>query len=362
MPGFLQTTLHQGYDYLSPYVEKAQPFVEKVRCNVPLVDPALKKAEEVVPALITRADELAEPHVEKFRPYVEPRIEQVRGKVTPYMDEGVKKYEVLREEGTKYYNVGLEKVEQVKEFKDAKVEQVKEFKDAKETLIREFAEPKVEKMKEFKDAKFNQIKEFTEPKVEKIKEFKETKTTQIREFTDPKVEKIRGTMEPTVAALTQRRNKMEKLLRVPASLDVKGLNCETSLLGKVATGLEKVETLMDQYVPLLEEQKIDSDSDVSSASDSSCVRINHSVNNIVSRLLCVLLIYVKVLFGLPWKVKAGLSDGSLKASINKRMEDMKLEKAYRKLRLLTKIEFAKVEGKKFFEAVKTSYMNLVYRH
>merc|ERR1719265_549366 len=166
---------------------------------------------------------------------------------------------------------------------------------------------------------------------------------------------------PRVAALTHRRKKMEKLLRVPASLDVKGLNCET-MLGKVATALEKVETLMDRYVPLMEEQKIDSDSDVSSASDSSCVRINHSVNNIVSRLLCVLLIYVRVLCGLPWKVKAGLSDGSLKASINKRMEDMKLEKVYRKLRLLTKIEFAKVEGKKFFEAVKTSYMNLVYRH
>merc|ERR1719287_251777 len=103
MPGFLETTFHQGYDYVSPvvspYIEKAHPYVEKVRNNVPLVDPALKKAEELVPVLIMRADEMAEPHVEKMRPYVEPRLEQVKEKVTPYVDEGVKKYGVLREEG-----------------------------------------------------------------------------------------------------------------------------------------------------------------------------------------------------------------------------------------------------------------------
>lgn len=113
MPGFLESTLHQGYDFLSPYVEKAQPYVEKARNHVPLVDPALKKAEKFVPALITRADQLAEPHVERMRPYVEPRIEKVKERVTPYMDEGVKRCGALRVEGMKYYNVGLGKVDYV---------------------------------------------------------------------------------------------------------------------------------------------------------------------------------------------------------------------------------------------------------
>jgi hypothetical protein len=85
MPGLLATSVQQGYDYLSPYVEKAQPYVEKARNNVPLVDPALKTAEELVPALITRADQIAEPQVEKIRPFVEPRIEQVN-KIVPMAD------------------------------------------------------------------------------------------------------------------------------------------------------------------------------------------------------------------------------------------------------------------------------------
>jgi hypothetical protein len=171
MPGLLQDTLHQGYGYLDPYVEKA-------RNAVPLIDKSLRKAEEIVPPLITRADELAEP-----------RIEQVKEVVTPYVDEGVKKYEVLREEGVKYYNAGVGRVEQIKEFKENKVEQMKEFKEIKVTQLREFTEPKV---------------------------------LQLREFTEPKVEKIRDVVEP-----------------------------------KVTASLEKVETLMDKYLPLSEEQKQD---------------------------------------------------------------------------------------------------------
>merc|ERR1719162_2024018 len=103
-------------------------------------------------------------------------------------------------------------------------------------------------------------------------EFKEGRVTQIREFAEPKVEKIKGAMEPKVAVITAGKQKMQKLLRVPASLDLQGLTCET-LLGKVASGLEKVEDLIDRYVPLTEEQKKDNDSDSdssdSSASDSS---------------------------------------------------------------------------------------------
>jgi len=43
MPGFLETTLHQGYAHIAPYTD---PYVEKARINVPLVDRAIKKADE----------------------------------------------------------------------------------------------------------------------------------------------------------------------------------------------------------------------------------------------------------------------------------------------------------------------------
>jgi len=303
MPGFLETTLYQGYGYASPYLEKGKPYVEKARNNVPLIDPALKKAEELVPILITRADQIAEPQIVKMRPDVEPRVEQVKEKVTPYVDEGVKKYGVLREEGVKYYNVGLDKVEQVKGFKESTETQIKEFKEARVTQIKGFTDPKVEK-----------IREFTDPKVEKIKEFKDARVTQIKEFAEPKVEKIKSAMEPKLVGITARKQKMQKILRVPASLDVQGLNCET-LLGKVASGLEKVEALIDQYAPLTEEQKKDNDSDVSSASATSCHRINHSVATIRSRLFAVFMLKITMLLSFPGQLKASYADGTLKAKI-----------------------------------------------
>jgi len=210
--------------------------VEKARNNVPLVDPALKTAEELVPALITRADQLAEPQVEKIRPFVEPKIEQVNKIVTPYVDATYK-------EGVKYYNVGLEKVEQVKEFKNAK-----------ETQIRGFAEPRIEQIKEFTEARTTQIREFADPKVETIKEFTEAKTTQIKKFADPKVEKIKEFVEPKFAAITAKRGKIRTLLRVPGAENLQALNYE-SVMGKVAAALEKVETLMDKYLPLPDEKK-----------------------------------------------------------------------------------------------------------
>merc|ERR1719345_591426 len=115
-------------------------------------------------------------------------------------------------------------------------------------------------------------------------------------------------MEPRVAGITARKEKMQKLLRVPGSLDLQGLNCET-LLGKVASGLEKVETILDRYVPLTEEQKKDNDSDVSSASDSSCVRINHSVVSIITRLLFVFMVKIKMLLSFPVQLKTSYMDG-----------------------------------------------------
>merc|ERR1711904_257572 len=103
--------------------------------------------------------------------------------------------------------------------------------------------------------------------------FTEAKTTQIREFTDPKVEKIKEVIKPQISCITARKNKMEKLLRVPKSINLQGLQYE-SLLGKIASGLEKIEGLIDTYLPPAEGQKKDNDSDCSNASESSCMRIN----------------------------------------------------------------------------------------
>jgi len=325
MPGLLENTVTQGYDFLTPYVEKAQPYVEKARNNVPLVDPALKTAEELVPALITRADQLTEPHVEKIRPYVEPRIEQVKEKVAPYVDEGIKQYGLLRQEGANYYNVGL-----------GKIEQVKGYKDAKETQIKEFAEPKIEKIKEFTGTKTAQIREFTDPKVEKIKEFTETKTTQIKEFADPKVEKIKGMMEPTVAVITARKRKMQNLVRVPAALDLQGLNYE-SLLGKVASALEKAEAIMDRYMPLSEEQKKDNESDFSNASDASCVRINRSVVSMVTRPLSFLTAKSMKVLSYPAQLKSSLTDGTLKLLMKDKVATMKKVIEVRTTSILTQV-------------------------
>jgi len=260
------------------------------------------------------------------------------------------------DQGVKYYNVGLEKVEQVKVFKEAKtnqvhefvdpkVEKIKEFKEARTTQVHEFVDPKVEMIKEFKEARTTQIREFTDPKVEKIKEFKESRVTQIREFAEPKVEKIKGAMEPKVAVITAQKQKMQKLLRVPASVDLAGLNCET-LLGKVASGLEKVEDLIDRYVPLTEDQKKDNDSDSdSSASDSSCVRINRSVVHIMTHLLFVFMIKIKMLLSFPAQLKTLYKDGTLKVKLGKFTTDMKCT-------LISKVEHAKAEGKNLFVTFK----------
>jgi len=275
------------------------------------------------------------------------------------VDEGVKKYGVLREESVRYYNVGLEKVEQAKGFKDAKVEQAKDFKEARVTQIKGFTDPKVEKIAEFKEAKVAQIHGFTDPKVEKIKEFKEARTAQIREFTDPKlekimefketrvnqikefadprVEKIKSTMEPKVAVITARKEKMQELLRVPASLDLQGLNCET-LLGKVASGLEKVEAIINKYMPL-EEQEEDSESDsVSSASNSSCTRINRSAVSITTRIFLVFMIKIKMLFSFPPQLKTLYKDGTLKLKMRTFTTDMKDT-------LVSKVEKGKITEK-----------------
>jgi hypothetical protein len=305
MPGLLENTLHQGYVY-------ADPYVEKVRNAVPLIDRVAKKAEEIVPPLITRADELAEPRIEKMRPYVEPRIEQVKEVVTPRIEQ-------VKECVCPYVDEGVKNYEAVKEFTDAKATQIKDFKEEKVTQIKGFTEAKV-----------TQIREFTEPQVEKIKGFTEAKVTQIREFTDPQVEKIKVAVEPRIervsAVIKARKQKAQKLLRVPGSFDLKGLKAEgASLLGKIAVWLEKAEAVIDKYLPLTDEQKQDytssgSDASFTSAVDSACsvesdsstIRINRSLVSIKSRLLFAFTIQVQLLLTFPLLVKEAIMDGTAK--------------------------------------------------
>jgi len=297
MPGFLETTLHQGYGYLEQtgYVDKARPYVEKARNAVPLIDQAAKKVEEIVPPLITRADDFAEPKIERVRPYVEPRIEQVKETVTPYVNRGVEKYGVVREGSVKYYNASLEKVEQIKEFKDAKTTQIKDFKeakatqikevkDAKVTQLREFTDPKVQQIKDIKDAKVTQIKEFADPKVQQIKDIKDAKVTQIREFTDPKVERIREFAEP----------KVDK---------IKGA----------------VEPHKDRVISFLTAMKMQA-----------------------QKLLPV---KIRMLLSLPLLLKTAYVDGTLKEKVVKCVTDVKSN-------MISKVECAKAEAKKLFATLK----------
>lgn len=301
MPGLLENTIHQGYGYLeqSGYVDKARPYVERARNIVPLLDPLAKKAEEIVPPLITRADELAEPGIERMRPYVEPRIEQVKEIATPYVNKGVENYIVLR-------NAGLEQVDKIKEFKDAKTSQIKGFTEAKATQVMEL-----------KDEKVAQIRELADPQIEKI-----------RELAEPQMERIKGAVEPTTskvgAAIKCKKIQAQKLLRVPKSVDLQGLKYET-LLGKVASLLEQAEGLVDKYLPLPEPDQ-DSDSDksaVSSASDSSYLKINRSLASIKSHVICAFMVKVQMLMSFPGLFKAAYVDGTLKEKSVKYVTDTK---------------------------------------
>jgi len=300
MPGLLETTLHQVYGYLDPYVERA-------RHAVPLIDQAAKKAQQFLPPLITRADEIAEPKIEQMRPYVEPRIEQVKEVVAPYLDEGVKKYEVIREGGTKYY----------------------------------------QGMKDFKNAKTTKIKHFTDVNVA------------------PRVEKIKYVVEPQVkkvtAVIRARQQKAQTLLRVPAHRDLHAVpayvdlqslntNISKSLLEKVAVALEKTEAFLKRHLPLAEDQKQDcddsvemlrkrnpftsnlsdasfrssqeqklqdcdnSDSSFSSAvdSESSYAKINRSLFGIRSQLLTAFTVNIRMLLTFPVVVKEACVDGTAK--------------------------------------------------
>lgn len=269
MPGFIETTIHQGYGYLEQtgYVDKARPYVEKARNTVPLVDRAAKKAEEIVPPLIVRADELAEPTIEKIKPYVGPRIEQVKETVTPYVNKGVETYEHI---------------------------------------------------KDFTDAKTTQIKDFTDRRTSSIKEFTDAKATQIKQFTDPKVTKIKGAVEPHLVA---RKIQAQKLLRVAGCTNLQDLKYET-MLGKVASSLAKVEVLLDKYLPASIERR-DSDSDSSTESDSSYTKINKSIHGIRDRLVGAFMIKVTFVLSLPTLLKTAYSDGTLKEKVVSRYTDMK---------------------------------------
>jgi hypothetical protein len=257
MPGFLESTISQGYGYLEQtgYVGMATPYVEKVRNTVPLADRAAKKAEEIVPPLLKKADELTEPTIVKMRPYVEPRIEQVK----PYVNKTV-------ETVSPYVNKGVETYGQIKDYTEAKGTQIKEFTDAKVTLV---------------------------------KDFTDAKATQIKNLTDPPVKKI--------------QKQGEKLLRVAGCSDLQDLKYET-VMGKIASGLSKAEALLDKYLPVPLERS-DTGSDTSTESDSSCAKINRSVHAIKNHLFCALMIKIKFFLSLPMVLKASYADGSLKEKV-----------------------------------------------
>jgi hypothetical protein len=190
MPGFVETTIQTGYGYLDPYVEKA-------RATVPLIDFTAKQAEVYMPPLITRVDEFAEPRIEKIKPYVEPRIEQVKEVVTPrleqvkeaatpYVEQGAKQYEILREEGVKYYTVAQHKVDQTTQYTGEKLGKVEEFKDAVVLKL--------------------------------------------------------------CTLLSKKGHEINNIFRVPATKDVEGLQYKT-MMGKVVAVLEKTELLVDIWLP-----------------------------------------------------------------------------------------------------------------
>jgi len=311
MPGFLENTLHQGYGYLEQtgYVDYARPYVEKARNVVPLMDYTVKKAEEIVPPLITKADALAEPQIDKMRPYVEPRYEQVKETVTPYVNKGVEKYGSIKTET-------LKKVEEIKDFKDAKTTQIKDIKDAK--------------------------------------------LTQIKELTDPQVAKIKGAVQQGEGFLVARKEQAQKLLRVPKSADLQGLKCET-VLGKVACMLDKAEGFLDKYLPLPKTgENKDSESEVSTAScasDSSIHRINHSLTGIKSRVLFAFMIKVRMLLSTPEIVKTyyttlktSYTDGSLKEKSVKYVTDIKETS-------VKKVTDTKEKSVKYVTDIKSSYLD-----
>jgi len=100
--------------------------------------------------------------------------------------------------------------------------------------------------------------------------------------------------------------------------DLQGLKYET-LLGKLASWMEKMEAFLDRYMPLTEEQIKDHESEVSNVSDTSCARINRSVISIMTRPLSAFTVKVMQLSGFPMQLKASYMDGTLKSQIKNKM-------------------------------------------
>lgn len=64
MPGFVESTVNAGYGYVDPYIQKT-------RDKVPLLDRAAQRIEYHAPALISKVDQLAEPTIQKVKPRVQ---------------------------------------------------------------------------------------------------------------------------------------------------------------------------------------------------------------------------------------------------------------------------------------------------
>jgi len=115
---------------------------------------------------------------------------------------------------------------------------------------------------------------------------------------------------------------MQKLIRVPATLDLQSLKYET-LLGKVASTLEKFETLLDRYMPLSEDGEERAESDSSNVSEASCVRVNRSVVNIITRPVNFVTVKTTKVLRIPAQLKASYMDGSLKLGMKAKVTSTK---------------------------------------
>lgn len=96
MPGFVETTVHTGYGYVDPYVQKT-------RNTVPLFDKTAQSIEYYVPPVIKKVDQLAEPTIQKIKPRVEPIVHM-----------GIEKADELKKAAMPYYEGGVKRVDKAK--------------------------------------------------------------------------------------------------------------------------------------------------------------------------------------------------------------------------------------------------------
>jgi len=101
--------------------------------------------------------------------------------------------------------------------------------------------------------------------------------------------------------------------------------------------MEKMEAVVDRYIPLTEEQKKDNDSDFSNASDTSTVRINRSVISIMTRPIAVLSVAMAQVPRIPAQLKTSCMDGILKSEVKDKVAATKAQIAVKVELILTQV-------------------------